>query len=212
MIPLVSGLTASALHVVSGPDHLAAVTPLAIESKNRSWAIGMVWGIGHIMGVLIIGGLFMLFRELIPVEAISQYSEQIVGVVLIIIGLWALYNIYRGEHHNHEAKHTHHHASSIMKRNMLTSVSVGVIHGLAGVSHIIAIIPALALPTAFDAAMYIAGFSIGTISAMMVYSAILGMIAQRSFITNKIKFFKGFRLTGSIFTIIVGIGWIAQNI
>jgi sulfite exporter TauE/SafE len=215
MIPLISGFTASALHVLSGPDHLAAVTPIAIESKNKSWSIGMAWGIGHILGVLIIGSLFMLFRELIPVEEISKYSEQIVGFVLILIGVWAIFKIYRGDHKHLNQKNPtneHLHVHKSYKKNLLTSIVVGVIHGLAGVSHIIAIIPALALPTKFAAAMYIVGFSTGTILAMVVYSAVLGAIAQKSFIKNKIKFLRGFRLTGSIFTILVGIGWIAQNI
>lgn len=205
MLPIISGFIASSLHVVSGPDHLAAVTPLAIESKKKSWLIGLFWGIGHIFGVLLIGGLFMLFRDLIPIESISGYSEQIVGIVLIIIGSWALYNVLKKDKHTH--RHTQYYKNSIW-----ASLVVGIIHGLAGVSHIIAIIPALALPTNFDAAMYIAGFSFGTILAMVTYSFVLGMIAQKSFITNKLKFLKGFRLTGGIFSILVGIGWIAINL
>lgn len=34
--PLIAGLIASILHVITGPDHLAAVTPFAIESKKES--------------------------------------------------------------------------------------------------------------------------------------------------------------------------------
>lgn len=215
MLPLISGFTASALHVISGPDHLAAVTPMAMESKNKSWSIGMAWGIGHIVGVLIIGGLFMLFRELIPVEEISKYSEQIVGFVLILIGVWAIFKIFKGDRQHieaHKKNNEHLHKHNSYKKNLWASIIVGTIHGLAGVSHIIAIIPALALPTKFDAGMYIIGFSAGTILAMVAYSAFLGAIAQRSFIKNKMKFLRGFRLSGSIFTILVGIGWIAQNI
>lgn len=206
MMVLLSGILASSLHVVSGPDHLAAVTPLAIESKNKSWSIGMAWGFGHIFGVLLIGLLFMLFREVIPVEEISQYSEQIVGLVLIVIGVWALRKVIKK---SPDAAHTHNHSH---KTNMRTSLSVGILHGLAGVSHILAIIPALALPTRFDAGMYVAGFSIGTIVAMIVYSYLLGLIAEKSFISNKLAFLKGFRLTGSIFTIVVGIGWLAMTL
>lgn len=87
--PLFAGMAAAALHVVSGPDHLAAVTPLAIETRRKVWKIGLFWGFGHLVGMLLIGLLFMTFREFIPIEKISGHSEQLVGVVLIAIGPWA---------------------------------------------------------------------------------------------------------------------------
>ena len=80
-LPLIAGIIASILHVVSGPDHLAAVTPIAIETKRKVWRIGFLWGAGHLLGMLIIGILFLLFKEVIPVETISGYSEQLVAIV-----------------------------------------------------------------------------------------------------------------------------------
>ena len=97
------------LHVIMGPDHIAAVIPFAIESKRKAWKIGLYWGIGHIFGMIIIGILFMLFKELIPVEKISGYSEQLVGLVLIMIGLWAFYKIFINEHRH---KHLHIHSDN----------------------------------------------------------------------------------------------------
>lgn len=93
-LPIIAGTLASMLHVISGPDHLAAVTPLAIDSKKKAWKIGLFWGIGHLLGMLIIGVLFLIFKDVIPVESISGYSEQMVAIVLIGIGLWAIYRIF----------------------------------------------------------------------------------------------------------------------
>jgi len=90
MLQLLSGMIASALHVITGPDHLAAVTPLAIESKRKAWAIGVMWGLGHLLGMMLIGGLFLLFKDLIPVELISGRSEILVGIVLIVLGTWSI--------------------------------------------------------------------------------------------------------------------------
>ena len=84
LIYFLTGLAASSLHVISGPDHLAAVTPLAIENRKKSWLVGFSWGLGHTLGVFIIGILFILFKDFIPVEALSTYSEQIVGILLIL--------------------------------------------------------------------------------------------------------------------------------
>ena len=47
--PIIAGIIASMLHVISGPDHLAAVMPFAIESKKKAWKIGLFWGFGHIL-------------------------------------------------------------------------------------------------------------------------------------------------------------------
>jgi len=50
--PLFAGIIAAMLHVISGPDHLAAVTPFAIESKKKAWKVGLFWGIGHLLGII----------------------------------------------------------------------------------------------------------------------------------------------------------------
>ena len=104
--PFIAGLLASILHVVSGPDHLAAVTPLAIETRKKVWRIGLFWGIGHLAGMLVIGLLFLAFKEVIPVDLISTYSEQLVGLVLIGVGVWAIFRIfYKGKDHKHPHIH-----------------------------------------------------------------------------------------------------------
>ena len=35
-----AGLVAGAVHVLSGPDHLAAIAPYAVADKARSWRTG----------------------------------------------------------------------------------------------------------------------------------------------------------------------------
>jgi len=83
IVYLFTGIVAAMVHVVSGPDHLAAVTPLAIESKKKSWSVGLSWGLGHTFGMLIIGILFVLFKQYIDIDVISAYGEIIVGFLLI---------------------------------------------------------------------------------------------------------------------------------
>ncbi len=56
MLPALSGFFAGIAHVASGPDHLAAVAPLAI-GKRRSLsaaAIGASWGLGHRLWVALV--------------------------------------------------------------------------------------------------------------------------------------------------------------
>ena len=71
-LPVTAGLITSMLHVISGPDHLAAVAPFAIESKKKAWKIGLSWSMGQLLGMLAIGMLITAFGELIPVDKISN--------------------------------------------------------------------------------------------------------------------------------------------
>ena len=202
LIYLLTGLAASSLHVISGPDHLAAVTPLAIENKNKSWLVGFSWGLGHTIGVFIIGILFILFKDFIPVEIISGYSEQIVGVLLILIGLWIFYRIFsKKPARKIETK----------KNDVWTALGIGVVHGVAGVSHLIGILPSLALPTKADSASYIIGFGLGTIITMVAYSTIMGLMSQSAAQRNQKKLLLGIRLAGSSAAVLVGIFWIFHS-
>ncbi|MDP3360126.1 MAG: hypothetical protein Q8S41_12350 [Lutibacter sp.] len=93
--PLLAGIIAAILHVISGPDHLAAVTPFAIESKKKAWKVGLFWGIGHLLGMISIGILFLMFKDLIPIEKISMHSEKMVGIILIGLALWIFFKIFK---------------------------------------------------------------------------------------------------------------------
>ena len=233
--PFLFGLAASIFHVLSGPDHLAAVGPIALDNKLKSWLVGLSWGLGHITGMLIIGALFIFFKDYIPVEQISAHSEKIVGIMLLAIGVWAFYRLWSSHHkllhshqhmhidengnavihqheHSHEKskRHIHYH-KKIKKQTYIAVTGIGIIHGLAGVSHFLGILPTLAFKTKFQSIMYLTGFSLGTIIAMVVFSVILGLIAKfaaenkKAVISNWINVIAG---TAAIF---VGIFWLFHN-
>lgn len=220
-LPLIAGIIASILHVVSGPDHLAAVTPIAIETKRKVWRIGFLWGTGHLLGMLIIGILFLLFKEVIPVETISGYSEQLVAIVLIGIGLWTLYKLFYKEKihnrphihtddevylHKHNEEHQNNNHTETRKKHLKSSFSIGILHGLAGVAHFILLLPALGFETTFQSLQYISGFAIGTVLAMTAYTIVLGAIAKKS--SKNISLLNGVRVVGGLFALIIGFYWL----
>ena len=240
MLQFITGISAAFAHVLSGPDHLAAVTPLAIESRKKSWGIGMSWGIGHTTGMLLIGLLFLLFRDFIPINTISEYSEQLVGLLLIGIGSWAIAKVYikknvgkhshphfhkvensgdfvhihrhnHGEAHSHSdlGAHSHTHQKS-HRQNVKAALGVGIFHGLAGVSHLIAVLPTLALPGKRDAALYLTGFGVGTILAMVGFAAILGAVSGKTSSSGRTKTYTMLRILGGLVAIAVGIWWIVR--
>ncbi len=113
MLTFLTGFIASVAHVATGPDHLAAVTPLAIDSRKKSWMIGFSWGLGHTVGMLLMGALFILFKEFLPIEAISRHSDTMIGFLLIGIGSWALYRMYRRHTHGY-IPHVHFHTKPFL--------------------------------------------------------------------------------------------------
>jgi len=224
---LTAGLLASILHVITGPDHLAAVLPFAIETKRKAWKIGLSWGIGHLVGMITIGVLFVLFKEIIPVEKISEHSEQLVGVVLIGIGFWAFYKIFKTKKnhkhlhihseeapiiHKHKHKHTHnithqHKHPKDLKQSYFASFWIGILHGLAGISHFLILLPVLGFKSQTDSVLYIVGFGSGIILAMTTFAFVIGKIASSARTGHNDFFFNGIRLAGGLFAIIIGVYW-----
>lgn len=253
MLIFFTGLIASISHVVTGPDHLAAVTPLAIDSRKKSWLIGFSWGIGHTIGMLLLGSIFLLFKDYLPIDAISAHSETIIGFLLIFIGIWALLrlrikhshgelphthfhtkpflypHIHKHKHHtndsdkeskyaqkldpedslNHDHQHSH---QGKVNRNIYSAIGIGIIHGFAGFSHIIALLPSLALPTVGSTVLYLIAFASGTIISMVIFSFILGLVAFQSMVRNKKTFLKWFTIIGAFSAIAIGILWIINPI
>jgi ABC-type nickel/cobalt efflux system permease component RcnA len=240
MLTFLTGFIASAAHVVTGPDHLAAVTPLAISSRRKSWMVGFSWGLGHTTGMLLIGLLFVLFKEYLPIGSISKHSETVIGVLLIGIGGYAILRTYiRHSHGNrphshfhtrpflyaHIHRHTHGNTSSkqrgsdhdhehtgFVRQNVLAALLIGIVHGFAGFSHLFALLPSLALPTVSDTIIYIVAFATGTILTMVFFAFILGVVAFRADAENKKVFLKWFTLAGGFLAICIGILWLIHPV
>jgi len=175
MFALVAGLTAGLLHVFSGPDHLAAVAPLTSDDDRGQWRVGLQWGVGHTAGVLLIALLLLLFREQLPLDAISAYSERIVGGMLIALGAWGIRGAWlqrKGHAHSHDDRHTGRHYTG-------ASFVMGAVHGLAGSSHLFGVLPALAMPGREAPILYLAGFGVGAIVGMTAFATVMGLLAHR---------------------------------
>lgn len=166
MFAIFAGLAAGSFHVLAGPDHLAAVAPLAISDDRAAWRSGLIWGVGHTAGVMLVGVLLLAFRELLPLDALSAWSERAVGVALVAVGAWGLWCVQR--------PHAHTHVSG------RASFAIGTMHGLAGSSHLFGVLPALMFASRADAGLYLAGFGMGAMGAMTAFAALIGSVAIAS--------------------------------
>lgn len=187
-----TGFIAGLVHVLSGPDHLAALAPLTVHRPRRALAVGLQWAIGHTAGVGLIASASFMLREVVPVDLISGYSERAVGVLLIGIGIWGLRKAFAtrihahqhshdGEHHTHIHVHSTGHQETEQKTHLHShaALGIGTLHGLAGGTHLLGVLPALALPSRWAAVTYLAAYGIGTVGGMGMFSSALGLFAKR---------------------------------
>ncbi|HEX5717558.1 MAG TPA: High-affinity nickel transporter [Thermoanaerobaculia bacterium] len=170
-----AGLLAGLTHALAGPDHLSAVAPLVVGERRSGWGTGLLWGIGHSVGVWMMGLLALALRDVLPLERVSSWSERMVGAVLIAVGLWGLRKAF-APRLQEEAAHHHAHSSS---RRGLAALWIGGIHGLAGSSHILGLFPALALSSRASSLAYMGGFGLGAIVAMVAFASVLSLAAVR---------------------------------
>ena len=199
---LIGGLFAGFLHVLMGPDHLAAVAPSAALRGRDAWRSGLRWGIGHSSGVLCVGIALILLRQLVDISKYAWIGERFVGVALIAIGIWGIRVLITNRALSLSApgQSHHHHAER-------TALGVGVLHGLAGGSHLFGVIPALALPSIGLSATWLVLVGVGTVVAMMTFTGILGLIVHG--IAQRIdKLYRGALCACSAVAIGIGCWWL----
>jgi sulfite exporter TauE/SafE len=191
MLAILAGGAAGLIHVLSGPDHLAAVAPISLQSREQSWKTGFRWGLGHAGGVVLVGVLSLLLREMLPISILSSIAERLVGVALIAIGLWGFRRMWKlhvhvhthtddaSVHaHIHAHGHAHEHQEPKPHTHTHAAIAVGTLHGFAGSSHFLGVLPALAFSSRFEAVAYLGSFGAGTVLAMTLFSLAIGHLAK----------------------------------
>ncbi len=213
---IITGLAAGSLHVVSGADHLVAMVPRAFRKPRQAITEGLAWGLGHSTGVLILSLIAILFKDWTHLEKMSSLAEFCVGISLLIIGVFAVraslgLNIHKHIHSHvsgDKHEHFHFHLYGNKKHNLHhhASASLGIIHGLAGAGHLLAVFPALALP-ALGALSYVISYLIGSIATMTAFVSIVSFATFRS--SQRILPWM-FRIAG-ILSIVTGIIWLQKT-
>src|ERR1041385_3330925 len=98
-------------------DHVVAITTIVSRHKNvfRSAIVGALWGAGHTATLLLIGVIVLSLRVAIP-ERVSGWLEFGVALMIIGLGVSALWRATRSSHevplprNSHDGlSHTHVH-------------------------------------------------------------------------------------------------------
>jgi sulfite exporter TauE/SafE len=202
---------------------LAAIAPLAVRNARRAWIAGLRWGLGHSAGVCLVGVLSLWLRDLLPLDLISSWGERLVAVVLFAIGLWALRlaarrNIHTHEHEHEGLRHIHFHSHDAAEphakprahEHRHAAFGIGVLHGLAGSSHFLGVLPMLAFPTQAQAIAYLLAFAVGTIASMAGFSWVMGWVASRCS-ARGVSIYRGLLGFSAVAAMVVGVFWLTAS-
>ncbi len=133
----------------------------------------------------------MYAQSWLDVEWLSAWSEFIVGLVLIAVGVWAIQRAFRitihahGHHHGTDPEHGHmhvhvgkEHSDEAHRHHQHAAFGVGMLHGAAGTGHLFGVVPALALSPA-QSAVYLAAYLLAAVVSMSLFGGVLGRLAVR---------------------------------
>jgi hypothetical protein len=192
--------------VISGPDHLSAIAPIASAERTRVWAVGLRWGLGHSLGVVFVGLIAAVLAHAALVDPVSDTSERLVGVMLLIIGAWGFWRLRRGTvemTHDHGDGRIHTHTSG---SRQYAPYAIGILHGCAGGSHLVGILLALAFPSLAGVLSYLAGFICGSVLAMCAFAAGIGWLGTIGGASPRVH--RTLMLLSSLASISVGVWWL----
>ncbi|WBW95050.1 urease accessory protein UreH domain-containing protein [Oceanirhabdus sp. W0125-5] len=154
------------------PDHVIAVSTIVSRTKKlwTSSLVGIFWGIGHTLTLLIFGMLFIFMKKDIPnVWALSL--EFAVGIMLVYLGIRSFISPEKNDVHSH----SHEQENSKLKGfSYLKSIFIGAVHGLSGSAAMI-LLTMSTVKSPWEGGIYIIIFGIGTIFGMLLFTTIIGM-------------------------------------
>ena len=208
-------------------DHIVAVSTIVSRSRKltESAYLGIFWGLGHTLTLLLVGLIVLSFRLTIPAK-IALSLEFLVGVVLIILGFSVirapfLKKIHFHSHGHDNTKHFHFHfheeetgTNESHKRDheghkhSHKSLMVGMVHGLAGSATLMLLVLAT-VDSVLVGLLYILLFGVGSILGMLVLSSLIGLpfiLTRFSHANKALSFVAGIISIGLGLSIILEIG------
>jgi high-affinity nickel-transport protein len=199
MFPLLSILALGfflGMRHATDPDHVIAVTTIVSRQRSIRHAavIGILWGLGHTITILIVGSAIILFGLVIP-PRVGLSMEFSVGLMLILLGALNLSGMMRWITETvtpaaqGEAAHAHFHVHAVKEQRrteeaaparwmdrtfgplgiyqVARPLAVGLVHGLAGSAAVsLLVLTTIRVPS--WAIFYLLVFGLGTVAGMML--------------------------------------------
>ncbi len=203
-------------------DHLAAVSTVLAERPSflASGAVGLWWGTGHTLTLLLVGSIVLAWGFHIPAE-FEVMAESGVGLLLIVLGGSLALKLYRERWHVHShdhdgQPHVHLHSHQQQRdhchRHWMTDairpLCIGMVHGLAGSAALMLMILA-ATTTMVSGLVAILVFGVGSIIGMMAIGLTLSVPVIYSRSMSQ-RLFVGVQGFSSLASIVVGVWMLVE--
>src|SRR5215212_1709707 len=124
------------LRHAADPDHIAAVTTLVASGRERAARraaqLGIWWGLGHALTLILFGVPIVLFERFLP-EPLQRSAETAVAALIVFLAARLLIRWRSGYFHVHAHAHPpHEHDHRHPVRSPLGAFGIGLVHGLGG--------------------------------------------------------------------------------
>ncbi len=229
-LSLLTAIMLGSIHALD-VDHMIAVSSFLTERPGLRAAVqfGARWGLGHAIAVFVVGGLLLLSGVRWPARY-DGMGELLVGLMLIGIGVWAIRRAKKlhlhppeehGDHlhlHAHpEGLHPHHHAhahahpatGTTRHRHGKALVLVGLLHGLAGSSAAVALVPVTLIDNVGVGLAYLAAFGLGVIGSMMAFAGAAAFAITRA-TSRSIDLSRSAGIVLGATGVVVGLWWLIR--
>lgn len=217
-------------------DHMIAVTAFVSTrpALGAAMGFGLRWGLGHSLAVFLAGGILVATGLRWP-AGYDAAGEALVGVLLVVVGVWAMRRARKlhlhapAEHGDHAHLHVHaesgpehahahdthphphppsgHHHHHEEHRAGHGMTLVGMMHGLAGTSAVVALVPVTLMDQRLVGLGYLLAFGVGTILAMTAY-AMVAAVALRKASSASLRWGRVLGRFVGVGSVAVGLWWI----
>jgi ABC-type nickel/cobalt efflux system permease component RcnA len=213
-------------------DHVVAISTIVSQHKNvlRSALVGALWGAGHTASLLVIGVVVLSLRVTIP-ERVSGWLQFAVALMIIALGISALWRVTRKNSKVHLHKHSHdglshthvhfHEAETNHKPSVPAAhshavsrvgwkpVLIGMMHGLAG-SAALTLLILTQIGSFWIGFLYLVIFGIGSTVGMLLMSGLIGL--PFALTSNRLTHLhEGLQAAAAVLSICFGI-WYAYEV
>jgi cytochrome c biogenesis protein CcdA len=156
-------------------DHLVAVGNIVTKRNKLNLAIkdGIYWGLGHTSTIFIIGAIIILGKATF-LNGYFKYFEAIVGLMLIVLGLFRFVQFFNKKNSEIMDSKNHHHLA----------YGVGLVHGLAGSGAMILLVMS-EIQSSFNSMVYLLIFGIGSVIGMLVAAGIFCLPFSKKITANE---------------------------
>ena len=237
-LPVATAFTLGFLHALE-VDHMIAVTTFVTgrPALLNAARFGFRWGIGHSAAVLVVGAVLVVTGVRWPARY-DTLGEALVGLMLIGLGIWALrsgralhlhppeqhgdhahLHAHRPPHggdvhehpHPHRDEHVHHDGHEHRHHHGHGVTLVGLLHGLAGSSSAVALLPVTLIGRIDLGLIYLLVFGAGVTLGMVGYAMVAAFAIKRAAGRSVAA---GQRLTQGVgvLGVLVGTWWVGRAV